>query len=132
MQSRFAFAIGHLYTAGLPIGRSLAIAAEGFADPTVAGEIREAALAVERGDSLTAHIPATLDDSVLRDAISIGEHAGSLSEQLERAWAFYEERANVALARIGRLAYGVTFAVAAVVVFALALRLYGGLYAGFF
>lgn len=129
MQSRFAFAVGQLYSAGVPIARALAITAEGFAEQAAAGEIRQAAAEVERGARLTEHIPPILDDSLLRDAISIGEQSGALSEELERARAYYEERADQALARIARLAYAVTFSVAALVVFSLAMKLYGGYYA---
>jgi len=131
LRSRLAFSLGQLYTAGVPIGRALEISASGLGSGLVAAEVRQSANAVARGEPLSHHVPPLLDDALLRDAISVGEQSGALTEQLERAHAYYRDQANRELGRMVRVVYGVTFTVAVLVVFYLVLKVYGGYYRAF-
>jgi len=128
LRSRLAFSLGQLYTAGVPLGRALEITASGLGIGPVAAEVRQSSEAVAGGEPLSKHIPPLLDDGLLRDAISVGEESGALTEQLARVHAYYRDQASRKLGRMVQVAYGVMFTVAALIVFYLALKVYGGYY----
>jgi type IV pilus assembly protein PilC len=128
LRSRFAFSLGQLYTAGIPLARALEITAGGITPEVAALEVHEAAAAVRDGRPLTPHLPPILEDAVLRDAAALGEQSGSLTEELERAHRYYRDQAARGLARLVRAAYAATFTLAVLIVVYLVFTVYGGYY----
>jgi len=97
MRSRFLFTLGQLYSAGVPIDKSLEIVADTLEPGPVSEEVRQASRAATRGEALSLHIPPLLDDPLLRDAVVLGEKAGTLTEDLSRADHYYAEKADRAM-----------------------------------
>ena len=127
LRTRFTFALGQLYSAGIPLARALEITADNV-DPVrgrVFQELRQAAAAARQGAPLSSHIPSMLDHSILRDAIRVGERAGSLSEELSRASRYYREQADRDLKRLVRFVSAGVYATAVLVVVYLVFSVYG-------
>ncbi|MBN2490702.1 MAG: type II secretion system F family protein [Planctomycetes bacterium] len=124
-RSRFAFCLGQLYTAGIPISRALEVTATGMGPGIATEEVQRAAQAAAAGQPLAAHLPASLEDPILRDAVSIGEKSGSLTEELSRAHRYYRDQADRGLGRLVRSAYAVAFGLAVLVVVYVVVSVYG-------
>lgn len=125
-------ALGVLYRSGVPLGRSLARAAEATPSLLLREVFDRAASAVSRGEDLAQAFAREGDllPGDVRDLVATGSRTGELDTMLERAAGLMKERAAAARTLLLVLLGGGAFALVAVFVAVRVIGFYADLYSG--
>ena len=123
--ARFSHNLGLLYSAGLPVPRCLELIQEIVQNAELRIRVREAAQAIERGESISDAIAAGdfMPRMIVR-MVSIGVVRGRIDQAMERAAAYYDREVPLVIAKVlavfntgAVIALGVTVVSVALAVF---------------
>ncbi len=100
---RFTSTLAILIDAGVPIQRSLSIAARTVTNPTLAAQIPLAARRLSSGESLATVLAATILPHSLTALLAAGEESGTLAANLRELESFYHDALDDSLRNVTAL-----------------------------
>ncbi len=123
--SRFSRALALLYSAGMPIGESVFVAAEASGNLYIAAGIKHAVPAIQSGHGLTESLAKTgAVTSIVLDMLSTGEKTGSTDAVLQKVADYMDDEADATIHKLGMALFVFMILVAAVVVGSIVINFY--------
>ena len=99
--SRFAKALAVMYSSGVQMSQSLAVAADACANVAIARSVKQAIPAIQSGRSLTETLSKThVVMPMVLDMLAIGEKTGSMDNTLEKVSNYMDDEVNATLHKL--------------------------------
>jgi type II secretory pathway component PulF len=125
--AKFGRALGALYSGGVPIQRSIELAADSCGNEYVRALIYPAARKLQEGEGIAATLQATGGlTPIVADMLATGERTGNVDEMLTKVAEYYEEEAKVRALVLARIVGVVAIICVAIYVLIVLIKFYTG------